>query len=329
MKKWMKLNGIATFAFVWGALAGEPLRNIRVSAPAEGLLALPVLHMVETQPLKEQGMQIEFVPWKTPEQMRAIILSEKADAVGMHTVGAVTMNSKGVPLRMIGLSLGNVLHVLSSNPEIQTLADLKGKTVAVPFKGEMPDLLFRSVIEKTSNLSAADLTFRYAASSRDAANLLAGGRVEAALVADPHGSILLQKSGKNGIPKLYDAVNLQDAWNADVGKESPLPIAGVAAIGKFSKDEATLKAFWQAYAAAVQWCIKDPAEAALRQDSARNNPAVAAGIKAAAQRSYIAPRTAAEARPQIEQFIQLLREADPQTYGDVQPNSAFYWPSSH
>ena len=291
---------------------------LRVSAPAEGLLALPVLRMVETQPLKEQGLLLEFIPWKTPEQLRALILSKKVDAASMHTVAAGSMSVKGVPLKMLGLSLGNVLHVLSSNPDIQTLEDLKGKTVAVPFKGEMPDLLFRAVLEKTPGVSPSDVEIRYAATSQDAANLLAGGRVETALIADPHGAILLQKSGKNGIPKLTDAIDLQSAWNDAVDQTAPLPIAGIAAVGSFTQNKTALPLFWNAYADAVRWCIAHPDQAAQLQPSAQKSPTVAAGIETAARNGYIAPVPASEARVQIEQFMDLLHKPD--------PNPGFYWP---
>jgi len=59
--------------------SAEPANVLHVAAPPEGLLALPVLHMVETQPLKEYGLTIEFSPWKNPEQLRALVLREAMD----------------------------------------------------------------------------------------------------------------------------------------------------------------------------------------------------------------------------------------------------------
>jgi NitT/TauT family transport system substrate-binding protein len=306
--------------------AAEPLDVLHIAAPPEGLLALPVLHMVETQPLKEHGLTLEFSPWKNPEQLRALVLGGQTDVVSMNTVAAVIMSAKDVPLKLLGLSLGNVLHVLSSTPDIQSLEDLKGKTVAVPFKGEMPDLLFRAVIEKTPGLSIDDLTIRYTSTSRDAANLLAGGRVEAALIADPHSAILLEKAGKDDIPPLFDAINLQNAWNAACGKESPLPIAGVAAIGAFSRNEPQLNRFWTAYTDAVNWCIAHPEQAAALQAEALTSPETAAGIARATQ-DYIRPVTAADAREPIEQFMQLLRDSDPEKYKTAVPKPDFYWQS--
>lgn len=325
MKKLITRLLLLVFTTTSVVLAKAPTRTIKVAAPPAGLLALPLLHMVETQPLEDQGMILQFVPWKNSEQLRALVLSQKADVVSMHTVAAATLNSKGVPLKLMGLCLGNVMHILSTNSEINAMNDLKGLTVAVPMKGEIPDILFRAILDQTKNISVKDLTIRYTASSRDAANLLAAGRVDAALIADPHSSILLQKSGKNNIPKLYHSIDLQNAWDAANGTSEPLPVAGIAAIGAFSNDQRAMVAFWRAYAAAVRWCAENPDQAALLHPDGQTASDPAIGIEKAAKRSYIVPVTAKASQASIEQFTALLRRSAPKKYDQTHPKTGFYW----
>jgi NitT/TauT family transport system substrate-binding protein len=322
---WLMLFLLAVAPF---RSAAEPLRIVRAAAPPEGLLALPLLRMTGTQPLLDQGMRIEFVPWSNQEQLRAVVLSGRADVVSLHTVGAAVMHSRGVPLRMLGLSMGNVLHVLTSHPDIRSLSDLQGMTVAVPFKGELPDILFRTLLNKSAAVPPGSVHIRYASSSRDSANLLAGGRVEAALVAEPHSSILLQKAGRDGIPELFDSVDLQQAWNQLCGSEMPLPAAGVAALGEFSGNEPQLESFWQAYAEAVHWCMQHPEKAAGLSVSSGETAAVQGAVRAI-QTSLIAPVTACAAHEWIERFIAVFREADPAGYGDLHPEDSFFWPDHH
>jgi len=291
-------------------------RIVRVSAPPEGLLALPFFRMINSGVFIEENIRLKFVPWKNQEQLRAIVLSEKADFIGIHTVGAATMHNRGVPLKMLGLSLGNVLYVLTTSSEIHQLSDLQGKTVAVPFKGELPDILFRSLIRKKSNIQ-----IRYVATSQDGANLLAAGRVGAALVAEPHASILLAKAGRNGIPKMFRSINLQDAWNEIRGVKGPIPSAGVVAIGSSLLDKKFLERFWEEYANAVNWCTEHPHEAAKLLESVGSEK----GIEQSIVSSFTTPKTTRTTRATIEDFLNLLQEANPKQFGKIIPSDEFYW----
>ncbi len=308
-----------------GCSGEKKQRVLKVATPMEGLLALPMLRMVETQPLKDQNITVELVPWKNPDQLRAIILSESADLAGMHTISAVVMNSKGVRLQMMGMALGNVLRLLSTDPTIDSLAKLKGKTVAVPFKGGMPDILFRVMLEKTPGIDSSDVNIRYAATPRDAGNLLVGGQVQAAISAFPHAAILIRKAGKNGIPKVYDALDLQTVWDRIHGEPSPMPNAGIAALGAFCNDPGGKKAFWKAYAECLDWCIDHPEAAARLQPAASKSDDVAQGLTRAAKEVYMRPVTAIELKDAIQQMMKPLREVEPGTYADAKPRDGFYW----
>lgn len=318
------LLSLLLFAVLLLPVFGEEHDVLRLAAPPEGLLAPPLLRMVETQPLAPD-FKMEFRPWKNQEQMRALVLSGGAEVIGLHTAGAALFQSKGVPIRMLGLSLNNVLSVLATQKNWNTWEDLAGKNIATPFKDELPDILLRAILDKTPGLESRP-RLRYVASSRDGANLLAGGRVEAALVAEPHASILLEKAGKAGIPPLYRSVNLQKAWDDAFGTTFTLPSAGVAALGDFSKNEAALNRFWKAYVQAVDWCLENPEKAA--QLSFRNQegePEVQAGIAGAIGEAMRPAQSSAEARPAIAIFLELLRQANPEMFGTVGPSEDFFF----
>lgn len=296
-------------------------KTLRLAVPPSGLLAPPVLKMVRDQPLQEHEILFEMVPWNSPDQLRVLMVRGDVDFVGMHLTSASLFHHKGIPTRFLGASLGNVLHVITREPVEEGLPGLMGRTIAIPMRGEYPDIMFRTLLDR---LGLSDsIRIQYTATSQDAANQLRAGAVDAALVADPHFSILMNRLGEE--LGLHHAVDIQAAWNEVNETTSPLVTAGLAAVGTVLQDLNIIELTWKAYQDAVDWCLEHPSEATTLLEARLPDDA----SREAATRAFASvarhPIPSGIERPLLEQFLGIFRASAPESFGDSIPSDDFFW----
>ena len=178
------------------ALAGAPGAGATTAPPASRLPRLllagpfasvsnPLIRMAESGALADLAEGVEFVPWRDPDQLRVMALEGKADVLAMPVNVAANLYNRGAKLRLLNVSTWGLLWVVSRDPSVRRLADLRGREIAMPFRGDMPDILFGLVAEREGIDLRKDLRLRYVASPIDAMQLLITRRVENALLAGP------------------------------------------------------------------------------------------------------------------------------------------------
>lgn len=106
---------------------------------------------------EKEGIKVKTIEFKAgPELMRAIA-SKQIDIGYVGTPPAVTSISKGVPVKIIAAvnEEGSGI-VVKKGSGIHSISDLKGKTVAIPMKGSIQDVLLKMVL-KQHNIDPKDV----------------------------------------------------------------------------------------------------------------------------------------------------------------------------
>ncbi|MCC5877928.1 MAG: ABC transporter substrate-binding protein [Candidatus Sumerlaeia bacterium] len=335
----MKYNALKARVYQWSLVvllvcsvlvgcSGDPdghtseYRTLRVAVPQAGLLAPPIMKMVRDQPLKNEGYLIDWVPWNTPDQLRVLIVRREVDFVGMPLTTAAMFREKGVPARFLGASLGNVLHIVTNHPIADGLEGLRGKSVAVPMRGEYPALMFRALLERAG--MEGSIRIQYTSTSRDAANQLRAGTVDAALVAEPHYSILRARLGDEG-GGIHGVVDIQQAWDAANGDTSPLLTAGIVAVGGVTDELEVLECFWNAYRGAAEWCVVHPADAIVLLGNALTDDVAREGATRAFVSSARRPVPSGMERQMLEDYLGLFHVSTPDISFGITPGDDFFW----
>ena len=119
----------------------------------------------------------------------------------------------------------------------------------MPFRGDMPDIIFRLLAEHEGLAVGKDITLRYVASPIDAMQLLITRRADHALLAEPAVSMGLRKTHSFPVsviaPELYRSVDLQEEWGRVLKRPPRIPQAGIAALGGVEGAGALLARFEQ------------------------------------------------------------------------------------
>ncbi|MBV2234937.1 MAG: ABC transporter substrate-binding protein [Sterolibacterium sp.] len=304
-----------------------PLPKLTLAGPFAAV-SWPLIHMAETGALKDVATDVDFVAWKNPDQLRVLAIEGKADFVAMPSNVAANLYNRKVPLQLLNVSTWGVLWMISRDAKLKTLADFKGKEVLMPFRADMPDIVFGLLAEKAGLDAKKNFKLRYVSTPLDAMQLLIARQADHALLSEPAVSMALRKTRSFPVnlvaPDLYRSVNLQEEWGRLLQREARIPQAGIVAMAQALKNPALVKRFQQAYAQSLAWCEAQPedcAALAVKHINMLSKEAIADSIRA----DRTAFVTAQEARPELEFFYQQLHARQPALIGGKLPDAAFYW----
>lgn len=321
----LRLLGLLLALALPAVQAAERERLVFAGPPASVSYAL--IHMIDSGALDGVARHVEFVPWSNPDQLRALVMQGQVDFIAVPTNVAANLYNRGVPITLLNVSTWGALWMVSREPGLKTLADFKGKEIAIPFRADMPDIVFSFLAEGQGLDPHKDFRLRYTATPMDAVQLLVMRRVDHALLAEPAVSMVLRKTHSFPVslvaPELYRSVDLQAQWGALTGRQARIPQAGLAALGQARDDAALLARIEQAYAQSAAWCFEQPAacgELVAQRIDLLTPEAVADSLQA--QPRHLA--SAAQARDELEAFFQLLLQRQPATLGGKLPAAAFY-----
>ena len=311
-------------------LHAQPARRARLTLSGPfALVSYPLMRIVDSRALADVADEVVFTSWKNPDQLRALAIEQSADFVAMPSNVAANLYNRGVPLRLMDISTWGLLWMVSRDANRKTLADFRGQEVVMPFRGDMPEILFRLLCSRQGIEIGRDVKLRYVASPIDAMQMLITRRADHALLAEPAVSMGLRKThafpAKVIAPELYRSVDLQQEWGRVLQRPPRIPQAGIAALKNVTGDAALLARFERAHAEALAWCQSEPdacGAMAARYIDMLTPEGVADAVRATHATMKAVP--APEARAELEFFYQQLLDGQPGLVGGKLPDAAFY-----
>lgn len=327
-------TGLAAVVALPGLVAASAGKLPRlVLAGPFAAVSNPFYRMVDSGALLDVAETVEMRPWKDPDQLRALALDPKApaDFVAMPSNVAANLYNRGVRLQLINISTWGVLWMVSREAGLKTLADFKGKEIVMPFRADMPDIVFQALAQKQGLDPKKDFKLRYVNNPLDAMQLLITRRADHALLAEPAVSVALRKTQSFPIsvvaPTLHRSVDLQTEWGRLFNRAPRIPQAGIVALGTMLARPDVIQKVQTAYADALRWCEQQP-DACGQLVASQVKMLTAEGVADSVRVDNTAFVTAADARDELEFFYRLLYERQPALLGGKLPDAGFYWGSS-
>src|SRR5271166_2692872 len=94
---------------------------------------------------EKRGLKIELLQIKAGATLMKALIAGEIDSVDMGAAEAIVAGARGTGVKIVGCTWPGVPQVVLAKAEIMSLADLKGRTVAISSPGSLPDLLFRGM----------------------------------------------------------------------------------------------------------------------------------------------------------------------------------------
>ena len=308
-------------------LQAEKVDKIVIAGPFASV-SHPIFRMIETGALDDIAKKVEFRLWKNPDELRAMVIHGDVDFVAIPTNTAAILNNKGVDIELLNVSVWGILGMISRDDNLKTLKDYKGKRIAVPFRADMPDIVFTELLKKEGIDPKKDVELVYVSNPIDAMQMLILRRVDHALLAEPAISMALRKTKSFPVsviaPDLYRSVDLQKEWSKVYKTSADVPQAGMAVMGDIRKNTHVVKRFNEEYDKALTWYKTHPKEAgelAEKNVPMLNAEAVADSIAIVNLKSI----PAVEAKEKLEFFFTVLKEGNVKSIGGKLPQESFYY----
>jgi len=312
-------------------LSAQPLQQARAAAPDKLIAATPLglPQVILARALQDPELQAlipetELWDWKDPDQLRAWLARAEIMVSATPTNVAANLYNRGVPVVLMNVNVWGTLGLLGleNKGPLSRIEDLAGRHIGVPWRGDMPDLVFRYLLQKAGLEIGRDVKVSYQSSPFETVQMYVARRLDAAVLPEPMRTATRLQSLQFGqTPKELD---LQQEWARLAGGEPLLPQAGVLCrrelLGQSPEQVEVLQA---AIGRAVTWVVNEPVAAA--QLGADRSPLSQQVFEGAIARTTLKMVHAGPARSSLERFFTALSELSPGFIGGRLPDADFYY----
>ena len=258
-----------------------------------------------------------------PDEIVAAVASGNADIAACPTNLAATLNVKtNGGVQLLALNTLGVLHVVTSDPTIDSIDDLAGRKVYATGQAGVPEYAVDYIL--TQNGLKESVTLEYLAEHSELATLMAAGEVEVGILPEPHvTSVLMQNKDMRAA---LDVTALFDEAAKKAGNEDMVLTMGCVLVRRefAEKNPEKVNAFLDAYAKSVEQVNADPAAAGEKVQLHGVMPKAAVAAKAIPN-CHITFVEGEAMRAQVEPLYELLFAANPKSIGGKLPEDAFYY----
>ena len=251
------------------------------------------------------------------DEVTAALVNGDADIALLPANAAATLFNKAGGFSVVGINTLGVLYVVENGQNIQSLADLAGKTVVLTGKGTTPEYALRYLLSAAGIEDQVTLEFKSEAQEVVAAM----GEYVAAIGVLPQPFVTAALAQNEN---LRIALSLQDEWSK-VSEDSTL-VTGVTVVRNevLAQHPAQIAAFLQEAAKSVQQVNEHPELAAPLIENL-GIVAKAALAQKAIPFCNLVSITGTEMKTLLSGYLQTLFEQNPKAVGESMPADAFYY----
>ena len=311
-----------------GSDMAEETVTVRVAA-LKGPTAMGLVQLMEQsaqgaigeggEAASSTGALYDFTLAASADEVTPALLQGELDVacVPANLAAVLYQKTEGQIVTLAVNTLG-VLYLVENGNAVESLADLKGKTIVAAGKGSTPEYALRYLLTENGIDPDTDLTIDWKSEHSECVAALAQGAATIALLPQPFVTVAQGK-----IQGLRMALDLTAEWDK-LDNGSGL-ITGVAVARRAFVEEhpAAVNDFLRAYAESVDWVNANTAEAAaVIGDYGIVDAAVA---EKALPYCNIVCLTGSEMETKLSGYLQVLFDADPASVGGAAPGEDFYY----
>lgn len=295
----------------------EPVRVVTLRGPT-GFATARLMEM------DEEGLtdyDYEFLVTGMPVDGAARVTSGEADIAGMPTnMASLLYNRTEGAVTILEVNTLGVLYVIAKKGiEINSIEDLRGKTIYNTGAGSTPEYVLNFILENNGLKVNEDIFVEYKSEHTELAALLASGEVDIAVLPQPFVTSALSSN-----EDCYVALDLTKEWGKITGDDTSLAMGCyVVATDFLNNHPEVVYSFITDLIESTKFCNENPEDAAVLIEKFDIMKADVA--KQAIPHCNIVSIYGSEMTDKIETFLQMMFDTDPGTIGGKMPDENFYY----
>lgn len=286
--------------------------EIRIAA-LKGPTGMGMVKLADKQNYPNYTVSIEA----SPDAMNPRIISGEVDVAAVPVnLASVLYNKLDGDISVLAVSTLGVLYVVEAGSEVNSVADLAGKTVYATGQGATPEYILNYLLDK--NGVAGSVEVNYVGEHAALATMLADGSAEIGMLPEPNVTSTLA-----GNDNLRIALNLTEEWNKVCSTEL---VQGVVIARKSFVNEhpEAIEQFLREYEKSSAFVNENIDEAAklIVDAGILGNVEIA---KKAIPNCNISFSKGEAMHKAVEGMLTVLFEANPKSIGGKLPDKDFYY----
>jgi NitT/TauT family transport system substrate-binding protein len=301
---------------VTSALDAQSLPPVTVYG-LKGPSGVGMIQLFENPPqYPEAAITVEALA--QPDLMAARFISGSAKVGILPPNMAAKLAGAGARIQIAAVLGTGMLSLLTSDPDVRRIEDLRGKTLSAAGQGATPEYVFRRILRSKGINPDRDLRINFSLAYPEIARSLISGRIDTALIPEPFAT--MARAGK---PDLREAADIQQEWVRAGGRGNYPMTALVVDAGFAASQPLMLKTILQGFKDSAAWVTANPDKAGVLVE--KHGLGIRAQIaRAAIPRSNYVFIPALEARASLEALYQAFLEFSPAAIGGRLPGDGFY-----
>lgn len=320
MKKLVSMLLALTLALIMGCAQAEDSTS-ETTAVRIGALKGPT-SMGMAQMLKDAAdgnSNYQFTIAGAPDEITALLVKGELDVAAVPSnLASVLYNNTNGGVKVAMINTLGILYVVEAGDTVNSVADLKGRTVYSSGKGATPEYSVDYILGQNGIDPETDVTVEFKSEHTELAAALQSGTADLAVLPEPFVTTVLA-----GNDNLRVALNLNEEW--DKVSDGSGMVTGVLVVrSEFAEQHPDeLTALLEAYEQSVNFVNENPAEAAAIIE--QNGIAKAAVAEQAIPKCNIVFISGNEMRTKVEGFLEILFDMNPKAVGGALPGDDFYY----
>ena len=320
MKKLVSMLLALTLVLIMGCAQAEDSTS-ETTAVRIGALKGPT-SMGMAQMLKDAAdgnSNYQFTIAGAPDEITALLVKGELDVAAVPSnLASVLYNNTNGGVKVAMINTLGILYVVEAGDTVNSVADLKGRTVYSSGKGATPEYSVDYILSQNGIDPETDVTVEFKSEHTELAAALQSGTADLAVLPEPFVTTVLA-----GNDNLRVALNLNGEW--DKVSDGSGMVTGVLVVrSEFAEQHPDeLTALLEAYEQSVNFVNENPAEAAAIIE--QNGIAKAAVAEQAIPKCNIVFISGNEMRTKVEGFLEILFDMNPKAVGGALPGDDFYY----
>lgn len=284
-----------------------------------GSTGMGMVKLMEDSNLGKSELDYKFIIPASPDELLRKIMNNEVDIAAVPTnMASILYNKTNGEVQFTVTNTLSVLYILEKGSNVNSISDLKGKTIGLSGKGASPDFVLKYLL-KENNLKEDDITIDYNLDHESTVEEMLDGSLDLGLIPQPHVTTAIMKN-----KDLRIAVDINKEWKK---KNKDIDLAMGVLVnqkGFGDRNPEVMKIFLEEYKKSIEFTNNRLKESSklIEKYSILPNKIIA---EKAIPSSNIVFINAEKSKKSIDKLLKIYYDFDPKSIGGKLPNDDFYY----
>lgn len=312
---------LLVLSFMVGCSTKESVQNtpiIRV-ASLKGPTSIGLVKLMNENEEGKSNNQYDFLITATADEIVAKLGKGELDVAAIPAnLSSVLYNKMEGNISVAAINTLSVLYIVENGESLNSLDDLKGKTIYSTGKGTTPEYVLNFVLKENGIDPVQDVNIEFKSEATEVATLLASGENVVALLPQP---FITASQMKNDSIRIV--FSMEEEWQKSNENQSQVTSVVVVRDEFLENNQEAFNTFLEEYERSVEFANSNVEEAAKLVGGLDIIPEPVA-LKAIPLCNVVFI-TGDEMEEKLGSYLEVLYNSDPKSVGGSLPDEEFYF----